>query len=201
MKRIGVSQRLDKVSGREEYRDALDSRWADLLWSLGYVPILLSSRIENLEDYFDALHLDAVLLTGGNDLGLAQDRDRLEKFLLDYAKLKSLPVLGVCRGMQMLNHYFGGQLAKVREHVATRHSLVGAWAERFGFLEVNSFHNEAILPEGLAIELEVLASAKGDVIEAIRHRDLPWLGIMWHPEREVPYRDQDLKLITSLFGE
>lgn len=201
MRRIGITQRLDQVPGRDEYRDALDARWANLLWPLGYLPVLLSSGISDIEAYLEALELEGLLLSGGNDLGEAQNRDRLEEHLLDFARKKSLPVLGVCRGMQMMNCYLDGQLQRVEGHVATRHELQGSWAENYGFQKVNSFHNEAILPEGLGDDLEILASSDDGVIEAFKHSKWPWLGIMWHPEREIPYSAQDLRLIKETFGE
>ncbi|EMK3758446.1 gamma-glutamyl-gamma-aminobutyrate hydrolase family protein [Providencia rettgeri] len=201
MKRIGITQRLEHIHGRDENRDALDTRWAELLWSLGYVPIMLSSHIKDTHLYLKELALDAFILSGGNDIGSAISRDNLEEAVLNFSEKEMLPVLGVCRGMQFINHYLGGEQSKVDGHVAVRHSLSGYWANERGFNDVNSYHNEAILPIHLSTKLDILASSKDGVIEAVKHQNLPWLGIMWHPEREMPFKQNDIKLLKELFGE
>ena len=200
MKRIGISTRLDKVPGRVEQRDALDALWPSLLWNLGYAPLPLCSGIEDVPAYLQALNLDGFILSGGNDIGSAPNRDRLEKGILDYSTSRGLPVLGVCRGMQFINDYCGGSLMAILGHVATRHTLVGEWAKDNGFLEVNSYHNQAIVDETLSHALVVLAKAEDGAIEALRHKTLPWLGVMWHPEREETLTKNDIILIKKHFG-
>ncbi|MCG5531304.1 gamma-glutamyl-gamma-aminobutyrate hydrolase family protein [Halorhodospira halochloris] len=49
-------------------------------------------------------------------------------------------------------------------------------------------------------DLEALAWAEDGSVEALRHSDLPWLGIMWHPERDTPTAEADRKLITTHLG-
>ena len=197
MKRILISQRIDVVQGRNEERDALDVRWAELLFSLGFLPIPVCSALADQPDYLALLQPDAIILSGGNDIGQAAARDTLETQLLDYAKAKQLPVLGVCRGMQMLNHYLGGSLVTVSGHIATRHSLDGEWAKEYGYQQVNSYHNQAITGATLAPGLEVLASSPDGVIEAVQCSDLPWLGIMWHPERKTEFQLADQQLLSQ----
>ena len=108
----------------------------------------------------------------------------------------SLRVLGICRGMQMLNCYQGGSLRPVLSHVATRHDiygpLVGATHRK-----VNSFHGLGLLEADLGDRLEAVAWTKDGVIEAMRHRENPWLGIMWHPERDFQPAEEDLELILK----
>lgn len=199
MKKILISQRRDAIVERDETRDALDVRWSTVLFDLGFLPIPVCSELAGERSYLEQLRPDGILLSGGNDIGQAPKRDALESQLLDYAKLNKLPMLGVCRGMQMLNHYLGGGLVEVGGHVATRHLLKGDWASANCYSEVNSYHNQAVTEKTLAHSLEVLATAADGVIEAVKHSTLPWLGVMWHPEREPVMLEQDKQLIQTIF--
>ncbi|MFT5220346.1 MAG: gamma-glutamyl-gamma-aminobutyrate hydrolase PuuD [Gammaproteobacteria bacterium] len=201
MKSIGISQRMDPIEGRNEARDALDVEWPRLLWDLGYLPVTLSSAIEATDRYLAELKLDGYILSGGGDIGTALSRDRLETAVLEDSIRRQVPVLGVCRGMQFINHYQGGSLKSVNGHIATRHPLQGAWSTELGIDTVNSFHGLGLMAETLGRDLETLAAAKDGVIEALRHEQHSWLGIMWHPEREQPFQVTDTQLIKSLFGD
>ena len=210
MKRIAVSQRVDAVPGRDERRDALDIRLGRLLWTLGLLPIPLCSgvvaepvaegRPGNAAEYLAALNPDGILLSGGNDLGEAPGRDRLERAALAYAREHGIPVLGICRGLQIINGDEGGTLAALDGHVAVRHGIFGPLAGTAGRM-VNSYHNHGVLPDGLAPTLEPLAWSEDGAVEALGHRDRPWLAIMWHPERDHPTAAADCELIRNHFGE
>lgn len=123
--RIAGSQRRDDVAGRDEVRDALDERLAGLLWELGFLPLSLASGVAEPAGYLAALAPDGVLLSGGNDIGTTPARDALEWAALEYAAAHGLPVLGLCRGMQMLNYFQGGALRPVSGHTAVRHRVTG----------------------------------------------------------------------------
>ena len=191
-----VSQRCDTIVGRDEVRDALDVRICGLLWDLGFLPLPMATAIGDREGYIKSLLPDAVVLSGGNDIGQCAERDQLESALLSYAAEFRLPVLGICRGMQMINHYHGGALRAVSGHVATRHLVTGPLVGR-GCREVNSYHSLGAVDADLGFELEAVAWSEDGVVEALRHRELPWLGIMWHPERDMPMVDEDKDLIRG----
>jgi gamma-glutamyl-gamma-aminobutyrate hydrolase PuuD len=193
-RRILVSQRRDKVAGRDEVRDALDVRLTALLWDLGFLPIPMASAIGDHAEYIKELMPDAVVLSGGNDIGQAPERDRLEPALLDHAADYQLPVLGICRGMQMINHCQGGNLRSVPSHVAVRHRISGPLIAPGG-RAVNSYHDQGLLDADLGDDLEAMAWSEDGVVEALRHRERPWLGIMWHPERDTPVIEADQRLI------
>lgn len=199
-KRIAVSQRCDDVPGREEVRDALDVRLSELLWELGFVPLPLASGVGSPADYLAELAPDGILLSGGNDIGSAPRRDCIESAALDYARAKDLPVLGICRGMQFMNHYQGGKLLPVAEHAAVRHHVHGPLVGETG-REVNSYHNQGLLDADLGQCLDAIAWADDGVVEALRHRERKWIGIMWHPERDKPVGDADRALISQHFME
>jgi len=198
MKRILISQRRDPVPNRDEERDSMDVRIAKMVFDLGYLPIPLCSELFEAENYIEALEADAILLNSGNDIGEHPQRDQLEIRLLNYAKEQQLPIFAICRGTQMINHYCGGSLVPVTGHVATRHKLKGEWAKKQGYSDVNSYHDFAITEATLGANLEVLATTADGVIKAIKHKTYPWLGIMWHPERESQIASQDLSVIQEL---
>lgn len=193
MKRVLISQRSEFFSDRNETFDAVDNRFADILWGMGFLPITVSNSVGDKASYIEALAPDAILLTGGNDIGTAPDRDATERALLDFSVAKNLPVFGICRGMQMMNIYQAGSLALAQGHVATRHHIKGAFCAQGR--EVNSYHNMSISKETLGQKLEILAIAQDGCVEAFRHMSLPWLAIMWHPERENPINKDDFEVM------
>src|SRR5690625_24605 len=197
MKRILISQRRDPVPNRDEERDSMDVRIAKMVFDLGYLPIPLCSELFEAENYIEALEADAILLNSGNDIGEHPQRDQLEIRLLNYAKEQQLPIFAICRGTQMINHYCGGSLVPVTGHVATRHKLKGEWAKKQGYSDVNSYHDFAITEATLGTNLEVLATTADGVIKAIKHKSYPWLGIMWHPEREPSMPEADKRLFIK----
>lgn len=198
--RIALSQNFEGVAGRDETRDALDRRLASVLWELGFLPLPLTSGITAPGDYLAELAPHGIVLSGGNDIGIALARDALEQAALSYATSHGLPVLGICRGMQFINHYQGGRLREVNHHTAVRHRVHGPLVGVAG-REVNSFHNYGLLDADLGVDLESLAWADDGVVEALRHRERAWLAVMWHPERNTPVATADSQLIRRHFLE
>ena len=195
MKRIAITQRVALIEAIGERRDALSQEWAELAEACGFLPVLLPNRRPLAQAMLAATPVDGILMTGGNDLvcygGDAPERDELEQYLIAYAMQAGIPLLGVCRGMQMLLHYFKTPLTRVEGHVRTKHPLSN------GDL-VNSFHSWGALT--CHAPLKSRATSADGVIEAVTHVDFPQIqGIMWHPERYHPFREEDLKFIRSVF--
>ncbi len=211
MKRIGITQRVEIISSYNEKRDCLDQRWTVLLQQLGYLPVPLGNRLDDIEITLEQLLLNGVILTGGNDIAcqkngrnIAPERDAFERELLKWCSQNNVPVLGVCRGMQMLAVYHGGQLLEVERHVGKQHFINTAEPEKVRYprrVKVNSYHNFALDRDRCGDGLEAWAWADDDTIEAVIHKTYPQVGLMWHPEREKPFCKDDMDLIKYVFEE
>jgi len=210
MTRIGVTQRIEVVEEYEERRDCLDQRWGPLLRSFGYTPIPLFNQIDDVERYLTDLELSGVVLTGGNDLdglkngsNVAPERDAFEGKLLEFAVSHDLPVLGVCRGAQFINVYFGGSLSSVEGHVASVHEVIidnSPLEVGSKTVSTNSYHNYGIQSRDLPESLRTIGQASDGSIEWIEHENHPVSAIMWHPERESPSEEIDRRIITQRFS-
>ena len=83
-----------------------------------------------LKNVLDEFSFQGLLLTGGNDLSslneasnISIERDSTEKELIDHFIARDLPVLGICRGMQMIWTYFGGSLYKQEDRVNSMNKI------------------------------------------------------------------------------
>jgi putative glutamine amidotransferase len=199
---VVVSQRVDHIDARLEHRDALDQRLIAWLLRVGVLPVPVPNQLglfdASLYEWLAVVKPSGVVLSGGNDLGEFPARDATELGLIKYAASKNLPLLGVCRGMQMLAHVAGVALNQIEGHVATRHRLrvvdsQGGWPT-----EVNSYHQFSL--SACPTNYVVAAFASTGEIEAMRHLTLPWEGWMWHPEREEIFSEIDIHRLKTLFN-
>lgn len=206
---IGITQRVEFNEDYDEVRDSLDQQWINLLCKAGIDFILLPNSIDNLESWLEKKNLSGFILTGGNDLShlpdaknSAPNRDETERKILEWAAKNKSRVLGVCRGMQLINCFFSGSLSRVSGHIGRKHAI-NVLSDDFYLInnsEVNSFHNWGIYEPDLSVNLLPMATAHDGTIEAIAHKQLPWIGIMWHPEREdLKKGNPSIKLIKNLF--
>jgi gamma-glutamyl-gamma-aminobutyrate hydrolase PuuD len=201
----------------------------------GGIPVILVPvDADEIDDVLD--RVDGLLFTGGGDIspaaygaepeesvrGINIERDTFEFELVRRARERKMPVMGICRGMQVINVALGGTLIQdlpshtgVHDHdvagegvyephlqaevaVGTRLStVVGA-----GLHSINSIHHQAVdeLGEGLS----VVASAIDGTVEAIDHADTEWpfIAVQWHPEF-LAMRDDGTshELFAALVGD
>lgn len=210
MGHLGITQRVEVVEEYDERRDCLDQRWAELVESMGHVPIPLPNLVDDPAAYLEGLAIDGLVLTGGNDLNhladaenVAPERDEFETAALEYALDEELPVLAVCRGVQLLNVHFGGSIDRVEDHVARDHRVLFESEVDFAPDEpitVNSYHGYGIESEDVAEPLETIAVAEDGSVEGLAVPDRPIVGVMWHPERDSPSAAVDRQLFERLFG-
>lgn len=151
---------------------------------------------------------DGLIICGGNDIDPAYYNEKMngsvnidaKRDMAEFALAKAFaekkkPIFGICRGCQLLNVAFGGNLyqdiSNASEHCSfSDYDLVHkVTIKKDSFLykmygvefSVNSFHHQAIKETGNGFD--VLATAYGTTIEGIIHKELPIFGVQWHPER------------------
>jgi gamma-glutamyl-gamma-aminobutyrate hydrolase PuuD len=190
---IGITQRSLSPTEFGERRDALDIRWPRFLAACDVVGVPLPNDPALAVRNASALTIGGILLTGGDDLGEVGGqsplRDETERLLLEWALAREMPVMGVCRGMQLIMLAFGSRLERVDHHVAVRHDIMGEICR-----SVNSYHRWG----ATSVARPLVAAAKsGKVVEAIRHAEAPVLGVMWHPEREFPVDEADRQMLRD----
>jgi len=209
---IGIPTGYDVEAGRY----VQDRRYLDAIDRAGGVAVLIPvpAGREQVRDLAEAV--DGILLPGSptdvdparygepphKKLGrLFPERDETDFLLLEVAEGRSLPVLGICHGMQTLNVWRGGSLVQdipseipghVRHqnpgrpknslshgiHIHADSLLAGIFGDA---LEVNSYHHQAIRETGR--DLRVVAVAPDGVVEAVEDVGrLFVVGVQWHPE-------------------
>jgi gamma-glutamyl-gamma-aminobutyrate hydrolase PuuD len=173
-------------------------------------PIVVPPAADGVEETLDAL--DGLIFSGGADLDPAAERDRGELALLTGALERDLPVLAICRGMQLLNVAQGGSLHQhlpdVVGHEGHRERL-GAFSDHAvriapgsraaGILgeetRIKSTHHQA--PDRLGDDLEPVGWAEDGTVEALeRTKGAFAVGVLWHPEA-----GEDKRLFEALVEE
>lgn len=150
-----------------------------------------------------------VIMIGGIDLNpnLYQQKninsdyidvlDNYDFLILKICLKHNIKVLGICRGLQVLNVFFQGSLNQnIDNHQNTRHQVTiikDFLIYKRGTLSVNSFHHQAI--ERLGKDLDVLAYSHDNVIEAITYKNL-FLALQWHPEKDESFTN----LVETFFN-
>lgn len=151
---------------------------------------------------------DGLVLCGGNDINpdiygqeingsveIDHERDKAEIAALEYFLKAGKPIMGICRGCQLLNAYFGGTLFqdigdKVPGHrnepVDRIHGVKsvgdGIMKQLYGqSFVVNSCHHQAL--DKIADGFRVTLVSDDGIVEAIEHETLPIFAVQWHPER------------------
>ncbi len=173
-------------------------------------PIVVPPADDGVEETLDAL--DGLILSGGADLDPAAERDRGELALLTGALERDLPVLAICRGMQLLNVAQGGSLHRHLPDVVgheghrettgsfSEHAVRIAPSSRAAVIlgehaQIKSTHHQA--PDRIGEGLEPVGWAEDGTVEALeRPQGAFAVGVLWHPEE-----GEDKRLFEALVEE
>ena len=163
---------------------------------------------------------DGFIVIGGNDIdpkyygetnqeGLSKNidpiMDEIDKEILEYATKHHIPTLGICRGVQAMAAFMGGTLhqdikssnlchpSEDKKHFVTKVNDTKLTSLLPDSFLVNTYHHQAVkdAPDGFTITY-----VNHDVIEAMEHTTLPFVGVQWHPER---YYTEESKIIFDYF--
>ncbi len=205
---IGITTRRMDAGARR--LDVVDQAYGTAIWHAGGTAHLLP-RPPGAAGDRGLAGLDGLLLTGGGDVdpdryghapspeigGVDPDRDDWEIGLVQQALGLGMPVLGVCRGCQVVNVALGGTLIQhlpahsplphlvvERESVAHRVRIEPCTqlfaVEGQDTLGVNSVHHQAV--DAIGEGLRATAWAEDGTVEGIEHLTYPVIGVQWHPE-------------------
>ncbi|WP_318206877.1 gamma-glutamyl-gamma-aminobutyrate hydrolase family protein [Streptomyces sp. SJL17-1] len=215
---IGVTTYLDQARwGVWDMRAALlPAPYPRLVQESGGIAVMLPPDAPEAAAAVVA-RLDGLVIAGGADVEPvrygavpdsrtgppARERDAWELALIDAAVASGTPLLGICRGMQLLNVARGGTLIQHLDgHVEAvgvigRHPVKPVPGSRYASLvpeltEVPTYHHQAV--DRLGAGLAASAHAEDGTVEAVELADPAWvLGVQWHPEM-----DDDLRVMRGL---
>jgi len=214
--------------------DYLKRAYFEAVENLGGVPVMLPNltNLEVIQEWFEILN--GILLTGGEDIHpsfygeevlsdsveVTNERDFLEMELVKKAQENEIPILGICRGPQVINVVFGGNLYQdldlrkesTLDHnnsgkpkYSNRHLVVLAENSKLfniiGKKEiwVNTYHHQII--KNMATDFLATAVTKEDqVIEGIEHKNSRIIGVQWHPEMMIE-DESSQKLLKWLINQ
>lgn len=200
----------------------ITSNYCRALIAAGAVPLLTAGG----DAAEMAVRADGILFTGGaadvdpalygeevrGAKGSDPELDAMECELYRAFLAAKKPMLGICRGIQIMNVAAGGSLVQdIPSEVGeghgvnsrhTVHAVEGSVPRQlFGeWIETNSYHHEAVKRCGEG--LRPVCFAPDGVVEAIEHESLPILGLQWHPERLVGEEEmlgQDMRPLFAWF--
>lgn len=224
---IGITCDYDLAADRLQ----LHNDYCQAIYAAGGIPVMLP--YVDIEDIcFLASRLDGIMFTGGGDVdphyfgehphyALGQInpvRDKAEIGLCAWAMSNDKPVLGICRGIQVMNVAMGGTLyqdiaaqMKCEDTINHRQTAPG-WYPCHGvrleadsiisriigqqYIQVNSFHHQAV--KEVASPFYVIGRSDDGLIEAIESREHTFVvGVQWHPERMYKYHKNMLMLFKA----
>lgn len=236
---IGISTSLtsDNCGAFALYpRIYVNKDYVDAVIKNGGIPLIIPMTADKETIIEQMSMVDGLILSGGHDvfphnygeepkqnLGeVLPIRDKYDFMLLSEAKKRKIPILGICRGCQIINVFEGGSLYQDLSYIKSEVEIIKhsqdhspemkthtAIVEKgtkiyeiFGENEImiNSFHHQAL--KDIAKEYKVTVRAKDGVVEAIENMNYPFLvGVQWHPEMLHKHHDDANRIFKALIDE
>lgn len=212
MFKIGIPTRM--IIENDTKKEFVNIDYLKLLSNFDLIPIFIPFSLSNNDEILSIC--DGFLIPGGDDIdakyyhqlnheknSLVDERvDKNDFKVLDYAIKNNKPVLGICRGLQLINVYFKGDLIQHIENDIHKNSInhqliMNSNSIFYNFNHptrlINSFHHQKIgkLGEGLIVDGTSL-----DAIELIHHLSYPLIACQFHIER---MNDEFTKEIMDYF--
>ncbi|BEO89236.1 gamma-glutamyl-gamma-aminobutyrate hydrolase family protein [Fusobacterium nucleatum] len=214
---IGISSSVivDEAGSFAGYKRAyVNKDYVDAVVRAGGVPLIIPFSTDKEVIISQAQLIDGLILSGGHDINpynygqepsqkigeIFPERDTYEMILLEESKKRNIPILGICRGFQLINVAAGGTLYQDLSLIPgniLKHNQVSNPTLKTHKVEikensfissifgketmVNSFHHQVI--DKVANDFIVVAKASDGVVEAIEHKTYKFLvAVQWHPE-------------------
>jgi len=210
----------------DESKLQLNNKYCEAIWQSEALPIVISYNLNEIESIINVA--DGLLFTGGGDIDpftmneeskknlgtIYPIRDNTEIALCKLALKKNIPILGICRGCQILAIASGGKIYQDIDSISSIKHIQQApkyYPTHFVNLEtdsklmkiynsdklkVNSFHHQAV--SVLGENMIVSAKSNDNIIEAIEHKLNRFvLGVQWHPEVMFEKYNIHLKLFKE----
>lgn len=207
---IGLCSSYEKDENND--RIFLNRNYLDAVRHFGGIPVVIPAEAGEEEQRYLLEQCDGLILTGGEDIAPAlygeeilndtvhpaPERDAGEPRLCAIAMERNIPILGICRGVQLMNVYFGGTLYQdipsqapsevlhrmEKPYHRTSHSCIMAENAPLaqGTIGVNSHHHQAV--KDVAPGFEVMGRSEDGIVEAIWNPNAKFIwGVQWHPEK------------------
>ena len=183
-----------------EPRDAISHDWINFLLMNDFEIVLIPNCADMVTKFLDINRVNKIILTNGNDINdvdnynelsnISEIRDYTENLIIKWAINNDTDLLGVCRGAQLINLFYGGTLTHNLDdnHVAINHNVsicddkTSNYFGKNSFL-TNSYHKHGIYKENLANGLTPFAISEDGIVEGY-YNNSKILSIQWHPERK-----------------
>ena len=202
-----------------DWMDCLENNYTTFFEEKGFDLITVPKATLSISDFLNTKKFNGIILTGGENINpsyydgntkknyYSKDRDRIELNLIKHAVKHKIPVLGICRGMQLINIYFNGKLIqninsidKNKSHKSVKSHQIKIICPEISnilntkYVDVNSYHDQGLIVSMIGENLKPFAIFEDiNIVEGLYHENLPIAGIQWHPERT-----NDSKLFDDL---